>query len=87
MTFFKIYDNGEEVLLNATAIDKIIINEVEARTNGGEATTEYAIMGTGVRIPVMLFASASLDRVEDVFNDIESQIANGEHLIVIPEAE
>ena len=87
MTFLKFYDNGEEVLLNATAIDKIIINEVEARTNGGEATTEYAIMGAGVRIPVMLFASASLDRVEDVFNDIESQIANGEHLIVIPEAE
>ena len=87
MTFLKFYDNGEEVLLNATAIDKIIINEVEARTNGGEATTEYAIMGAGVRIPVMLFASASLDRAEAVFNSITQQISEGATLITIPESE
>ena len=34
-----------------------------------------------------LIARLSDNNIIDVFNDIESQIANGEHLIVIPEAE
>ena len=53
MTFLKFYDNGEEVLLNANAIDKIIINEVEARTNGGSPSTAY--IGRGVFIWKIMF--------------------------------
>ena len=85
MTFLKFYDNGEEVLLNATAIDKIIINEVEARPNNGEPSTEYGIVTHGVRVPELLFCSPNPDRTEEVFADIQNQIADGATLITIPE--
>ena len=85
MMFFKFYDGDEEILLNASAVDKLVIDEVEVRTNNGEPSTEYGIVTRGVRVPELLFCSPNPDRTEEVFADIVQQIADGATLITIPE--
>ena len=85
MMFFKFYDGDEEILLNANAVDKILIDEIDTKTNNGEPSTEYGIVTHGVRVPELLFCSPNPDRTEEVFADIQNQIADGATLITIPE--